>query len=165
VLSVLLAFYHIFNSCHFSSIVVPIGVVEFCAQDYDDPFTPAWCMSVWPVATHKGKLTARRLVITFVPKAFRVAKSTASNASGAPPIAGKAAPAPRAQGRAPLARRVVRVEPLGSDRFGLNGIVVVHAGLDAADAYAILSPDSHRRTTPPNGVASAAHPVVTSQTR
>jgi hypothetical protein len=83
VLSFLLAFYHIFNSCHFSSIVVPTGVVEFCAQDYDDPFTSAWCMSVWPVATHKGKLTARRLVITFVPTAFRVAKSTASNASGA----------------------------------------------------------------------------------
>jgi hypothetical protein len=37
---------------------------------------------------------------------------------------------------------VVRVEPFGSDRFGLNGIVVVHAGLDAADAYVVPSPDS-----------------------
>jgi hypothetical protein len=26
---------------------------------------------VWPVATHKGKLTARRLVITFVPTTSR----------------------------------------------------------------------------------------------
>jgi hypothetical protein len=30
---------------------------------------------VWPVATHTGQLTARRLVVTFVPTAFRALRA------------------------------------------------------------------------------------------